>query len=190
MNSHDLTVVKVGGSLFDLPDLGSRLRRWLERLDVAALLLVPGGGASVDVVRIWDRQHELGEELAHWLALRAVSVNARLLADLLPGAEIVEDVTASPAGMTILDAYSFARADEGRPGFLPHSWDVTSDALAARAAVVAGAQRLVLLKSVDIPEGMDWHQAGECGLVDRYFWRVLRGVAFRVQAVNLRTWRS
>ena len=28
-----LTVVKVGGSLFDLPDLGDRLRRWLVTLE-------------------------------------------------------------------------------------------------------------------------------------------------------------
>src|SRR5262249_50947889 len=79
-------VVKVGGSLYDLPGLGARLRAWLERLPSREVLLVPGGGPAADVVRDLDRLHRLGEEAAHWLALRALSVNARFLAALLPGA--------------------------------------------------------------------------------------------------------
>src|SRR5262245_62868008 len=116
--SPPLTVVKVGGSLFDLPDLGPRLRRWLGQLPAGEVLLVPGGGATADVVRAFDRVHHLGEEAAHWLALRAMSVNAALLESLAPG-------------VPVLDALAFARDDEGRPGRLPHCWAVTSDSVAA-----------------------------------------------------------
>lgn len=52
-----LVVVKVGGSLFDLPDLGPRLRAWLKTLRTADVLLVPGGGPTADVVRSLDRAH-------------------------------------------------------------------------------------------------------------------------------------
>ena len=60
-------VVKVGGSLFDLPGLGPCLRRWLDGLD-GDVILVPGGGPTADVVRTFDRRQVLGQEKAHWLA--------------------------------------------------------------------------------------------------------------------------
>ena len=40
-----MIVVKVGGSLFDLPDLGPRLRAFLASLADEDRLLVPGGGS-------------------------------------------------------------------------------------------------------------------------------------------------
>ena len=85
-----LTVVKVGGSLYDLADLQSRLRAWLAERAGERVLLVPGGGATADAVREFDNRHGLGEEKAHWLALRALALNASFLLGLLPEAEIVD----------------------------------------------------------------------------------------------------
>ena len=49
-------VVKVGGSLFDWPDLGERLCRWLAVQEEKEILLVPGGGPTADVIRDCQRQ--------------------------------------------------------------------------------------------------------------------------------------
>jgi aspartokinase-like uncharacterized kinase len=174
--SNGPVVMKVGGSLYDLPDLGQRLRRWLERLDARHTLIVPGGGPTADVIREMDRVHLLGEEAAHWLALRSLSLNAYVLQRLLPEARIVtdpEDLLQPQENWAIVDAHAFAAWDEGRPGCLPHTWDATSDAVAARVAVVCGARRLFLLKSVAVPEGTDWHTAAKRGHVDPVFPRVL-----------------
>ena len=81
-----LLVVKVGGSLYDLPDLGRRLRRFLASLDTDNRLIVPGGGPTADVIRAFDHDHRLGPQTSHWLALRACALNAHFLALLLPGA--------------------------------------------------------------------------------------------------------
>jgi aspartokinase-like uncharacterized kinase len=185
--SDGLIVVKVGGSLFDLPDLGPRLRAWLAGLGAAEVLLVPGGGPTADVVRDLDRRHGLGEETSHWLALRALTVNAHFLQALLPGAVVVPQPRGGGA-LAVLDPYAFACADEGRPGCLPHCWRVTSDSVAARAAVVGQARRLVLLKSATIPHGTAWAEAGQCGLVDGWFARVLGQASepLTVFAVNFR----
>jgi len=183
------TVVKVGGSLYDLPDLGTRLGRWVAQVEDRAIVLVPGGGAAADAVRDLDRTHALGEECAHWLALRALTLNAHFLGSLLPGARVVADAHELPTSTAplILDAHAFARADEGRPGALPHSWDVTSDSIAARFAVVCGARRLILLKSVDFPATISWEEAGRRGLIDAHFARVLAQTRhLDVQTVNLR----
>lgn len=186
-----LVVAKVGGSLFDLPDLRPRLRAWLRTLPTTDVLLVPGGGAAADVIRDLDGRHHLGEEPAHWLALRAMALHAHFLAALLPSAVVIDDPLRRPASTwAILDAHAFLRADEGRPGSLPHSWAVTSDAVAARAAVWGKAVRLDLLKSVTIPAAMTWEEATRRGLVDATFPEVLRQApqGLAVQAINLRAW--
>jgi hypothetical protein len=69
---------------------------------------------------------------------------------------------------------------------LPHSWDVTSDSIAARAALVYGAERLVLLKSVDVPPGTPWDEAAARGWVDAHFSHVVSGAPFAVEVVNFR----
>lgn len=183
------TVLKLGGSVYDLPDLGPHLRRWLTALDTANVLLVPGGGRTADVIRFFDSNHHLGEETAHWLALRALTLNAHFLAQMLSGT-VVASWAECPAlwqsgKLPILDAHAFALADDRSPGALPHCWDVTSDALAARVAAVGGARRLLLLKSVTIPEDMTWIEAAERGFVDHYFARTLARDC-EVRAVNFR----
>lgn len=180
-------VVKVGGSLFDLPELGQRLSAWSKETGLARVLFVPGGGPTTNAVRELDRRHRLGEERAHWLALRALTLNAHFLADLLPGAAIVSDPGAAlGAAWTILDCHSFVEADDGRPDHLPHTWSVTSDSVAARAARLARAIQLYLLKSVIAPKTADWAEAARIGYVDPFFPQAAAGL--QVTMVNLRAW--
>src|SRR5262249_35818726 len=110
-------VVKVGGSLYDLPDLGFRLKSFLDGLNTLDRVLVPGGGRSADVVRAWDQHHDLGEEASHWLALRALTFNAHFLASLLPEATVIQHLDerhglAASGRIPILDMYAWALADE------------------------------------------------------------------------------
>lgn len=195
-------VVKVGGSLYDDADLAERLRQWLIEHVGKRVLIVPGGGQTADAIRHFDHVHHLGEEASHWLALRSLTVNAHFLAELLTGVPIVghpdEHADLGPA---ILDMFRFAELDEGQPGCLPHTWDVTSDSLAVRVASVAhitinGTNTLtecLLLKSVNTSIE-DWQDGVSQGIVDAYFPRAvheaeLLGVnipllAFRAEAAD------
>lgn len=179
-----LVVVKVGGSLYDLPDLGGRLSAFLATLTPDVPVLVPGGGPTTDAIRALDRDQKLGPTASHWLALRACEVNAHFLAHLL-GAAVVADPREA-RGPSVLAPFAFAVADEGRPGCLPHTWDATSDAVAARVAEVAGA-RLVVLKSVAVAGG-SWDEARRAGHVDAVFPQVVRRAGLNVAVVNLREW--
>ncbi|MFH5806548.1 hypothetical protein [Alienimonas sp. DA493] len=172
------TVYKLGGSLFDRPDLAGRLGALLAGEPRA--LVVAGGGAVADAVRDWDRVHRLGEERAHRLACEALGVTARFVVALLPGAELAATREAASdvweqGGVAVLDLPAFLAAEEPRdPDPPPHTWDTTSDALAAWVARRWPAGRLVMLKSCE--------QRPDA--VDRHFARFSAGLA--VEWVNLR----
>lgn len=194
-----MIVVKVGGSLFDLPDLGRRLLRWLETLPTAEIVLFPGGGAAVDWLRQIDRCQGLGDEKAHWLAIRTLDVNAQLLADLVNNAAVIEELTDCPPlwsmrRIPVLAPWRFTIADEARPGKLPHSWAVTSDSLAARLADLWQADELILLKSCGASWGADGTAIDDSAVVDEYFTTALerierdRGRPLPCRMVNFRVW--
>ncbi|QDT15577.1 amino acid kinase family protein [Alienimonas californiensis] len=157
-------VVKLGGSLLDLPDLAGRLGEVL-RNEPRALVVV-GGGAAADAVRDWDRSHRLGEERAHRLACEALGLTARFVSELLPGAERVSTRDAARdawgrGATAVLDLPRFLEREEPLDGHAPpHTWDTTSDTLAAWVARRWPARRLALLKSCERrPDAVDAHFA-------------------------------
>ena len=172
-----VTVIKVGGSLFDLPNLGNRLSHVLGQLDGSRPLIISGGGRTADLVRDWDRIHNLGEERAHWLAIQSLTLNERLLNQLLPESEWVDSHAAAEAAwranrVPILSAYAYL----SRPANsslehmeLPAAWEVTSDSIAAWITLTWPADELVLLKSVDLPDTVTTDDLSAQELVDPYF---------------------
>lgn len=173
-------VAKVGGSLFDLPDLRDRLTQWIRSQSYPHILLVPGGGNGAEVVRQFDELHQIGSEASHWLAVRVLTVNAHFLGELL-GVPVVATATNNP--IAVVDPHAFCAADERNPGSLPHNWDVTSDSIAARIAIVFNAN-LALLKSVNLPPNLTWPEASAQGFVDLAFSDLCR--EYEVSWINLR----
>ena len=168
-------VIKVGGSLLDWPILPLRLGAYLASRKGDRLVVIVGGSAAADWVRDLDRIHEFDEEKAHTLALRALDLSAYVLSALISFLEVVEAIESIPGcwgrgRIPILAPRSFLERDDGQsPDPLPHSWDVTTDSIAARLAERLAASELVLLKSVSLPGGADRDDAARLGLVDRAF---------------------
>lgn len=184
-------VIKVGGSLFDWPGLPARLTDYLNERAGQRLLLIAGGGAAADAVRALDRMHGLGEERAHALALHALDFTARLLAELVSGLDVVDDEVEIAAcwerrRTPVLAVGRWLERDEAHfDDTLPHTWDVTSDTIAAHIAARLGASDLVLLKSAALI-GADSHDGvAALGLVDRAFPNTARRVE-RVRYWNFR----
>lgn len=148
-------VVKVGGSLFALPDLAARLQIWLAAQAPAVNVLLAGGGRLADAVRDWDQRFDLGQDQSHWLCVDLLDVTTRFISCLLPGSIVCDDWElpirhSRDISQTIcLLPSRFLRTAENRlPGpKLPYSWDVSSDSIAARLADALNASELVLLKS-------------------------------------------
>lgn len=187
MQNRLVRVVKVGGSLFDSPQLATALRAWLNTQPPACNVLVAGGGKFADLIREADRRFSLGEETSHWLCIDLLRVTARLLAALLPEARLVMDLAQLNAELAVTDAAGpivfcakhFMQDDQS----LPHSWSVTTDSIAARLAESIQADELVLLKSSDPPA--DTEELG--GYVDRSFPLAVRNVK-KIRFVNLKAW--
>ena len=165
------------------------MRAWLAERDARALL-VPGGGPAADWIRDLDAQDDLGSERAHWLALRALTFAAHVLAQRVPGGVVIEEAADRAKAwrlgqVPILDLHAFALADEARHDHLDHSWAVSSDSLAARVAVVTGIEELALLKSQAWPPPIDWSAAADQGFVDDAFPSV---VAAAATALRVSAW--
>jgi 5-(aminomethyl)-3-furanmethanol phosphate kinase len=152
------TVVKVGGGL--LGALGA-LDRVCDAVAVLGgrepLVVVPGGGPLADAVRELDREVGLSPEAAHWMAILAMDQYAHLLSERIPGGRLVEEPGAIAAVLAageiaVLAPTRWLRAADA----LPHSWDATSDTVAAFVAGALDAVRLVLVKPAEVgEEGVD-----------------------------------
>jgi 5-(aminomethyl)-3-furanmethanol phosphate kinase len=166
--AHPDLVLKVGGSLLADPALYARVCAAIgDTARATRTLIVPGGGPFAELVRFMEQSFTLGDDLAHWLAIRAMDSHAELLQSRLPDAVLVESRTELATAFAndaipILAPTRWLRLADP----LPHSWDVTSDSIAAWIASELSTTRLVLVKAL---EGQP------TALVDPYFARALRG---------------
>jgi len=160
-------VVKIGGGVLeDIEALDAALSAVAGAARSQKLLIVPGGGPFADAVRAMDRRLGLSDTTAHWMAVLAMDQCAHLIAERLAGARFVQEpseisTAISADRVPVLAPSRWLRETDP----LPHSWDVTSDSIAAWVAGCLGAHRLVLVK----PRGV--HEASAA--VDPYFARAL-----------------
>jgi|APCry1669189204_1035204.scaffolds.fasta_scaffold19738_1 5-(aminomethyl)-3-furanmethanol phosphate kinase len=126
-------LVKLGGSLHhQIPDIVPLLCK-SER----QLMVVPGGGLFADTVR----QERVDDDAAHWMAIAAMEQYAWVIASR---GMRTTDLLAVPETTAVFLPYISMRQRDP----LPHSWDVTSDTIAAWIAAELGIE-LLILKSVD-----------------------------------------
>ena len=127
-----LIVVKMGGSLI------SHVTRIVPVLCASPnpLLVIPGGGRFADTVR----QSEVNNDAAHWMAVAAMDQYGWVLAS--HGMATTRRLMLPTKTCVLLPYCVMRRLDP-----LPHTWDVTSDTIAAWVAGILGAELLVL-KSV------------------------------------------
>ena len=141
-------VVKLGGSLINsAPDIVNKLLEYSESSkdrDIA-ILIVPGGGIFADTIRKAGKQYNIGEVAAHWMAILAMEQYGHYLIDKT-GVKGIESIDDLQSGISVLLPYRLLRdRDE-----LAHSWDVTSDTIAAWVANMIGIDaRFVKVTDVD-----------------------------------------
>ena len=152
----DRVVIKFGGSLMDVAG------EVLSELPTSPILIVPGGGVFADFVRAEGAD----DETSHWKAIDAMEIFGRFLSTF--GYPVTRELTIPDEPAILLPKRILEKADP-----LPHTWDVTSDSIAAWIAGAAGA-RLLVIKSAD--SGKD--------LVDPVFGSLIAEYGVSVDIIN------
>lgn len=148
-SSSPVTVVKLGGSLLADP---SQWHAALATLAASAgsrrLVVVPGGGPFADAVRDVDDRYQLRDDAAHWMAIAGMDQHAEMIAasreDFVRVVDVAGIAAAHSRGrVPVLAPLQWMR--EADP--LPHTWEITSDSIAAWVAAELNASRLLLIKT-------------------------------------------
>ena len=195
-------VIKLGGSLLDLPDLAVRLEEWLEANPAQDNLLVVGGGPIVEAMKLLDRVHRLNQTQVHWWCIELLEYSARIVGCLLPQSlalrtpqQLAEHLhrssqTVNPDVVLVHVSSFYSQPLSGTPGsladLLPHSWHTTTDSLAALLCRQVEADELVLMKSTTVANPCNdapaWCRAG---IVDEAFPELAVTIP-NIRIVNLR----
>jgi 5-(aminomethyl)-3-furanmethanol phosphate kinase len=192
-------VLKIGGSL----GRGGGLQRICGEIGRLGknfrLMVVPGGGQFADEVRAAYKRYALDETTAHRMALLAMDQFGYVLGDCIPNSYVTANFeSARNAAAVRRPAVLLPSALVIESDPLPHSWQVTSDTIAAWIAHLGCSRRLILLKDVDglmtetpgsaaaellaelSPEELARHSGG----VDDYLGRFLSAVCLETWVVN------
>lgn len=159
-------IVKLGGSLYDTPNLNHWLARLHTLAQQQALVIVPGGGPFADQVRQAQQQHQFDDRSAHHMAILAMAQFGLLLHGLLPSANIINvpaAVTATPQLSIWIPDARLLDAD------IAQNWQITSDSLALWfAQQLPAVQQLSLIKRIRPATG-DLQQLSQHMIIDRGF---------------------
>jgi aspartokinase-like uncharacterized kinase len=134
-----MILIKLGGSL--IQTARTIIKDLIECTNSTSetIIIVPGGSIFADTVRTVDP----GEESAHWMAVLAMEQYGYYLADGT-GAVLIDSLEIPDQGTYILLPYRILKEKDE----LPHTWNVTSDTIAAWVAFQLGA-RFIKVTDVD-----------------------------------------
>ena len=180
-----MIVLKLGGSLLSSPILPQWLYLAVQE-GRGSVVIVPGGGVFADQVRSTQKIWQYDDQTAHYMAILAMQQMALLFKGLCSDLCVVNKVEAiRPALEKKAVVVWSPLAIELDAGKIKASWDVTSDTLAAWLAVQLSAERLILVKSAQLPENTTLQQLSEQAIVDKAFAGFVQHHPITVNCVSL-----
>ncbi|MDP1665958.1 MAG: uridylate kinase [Methylobacter sp.] len=184
-----MIIIKLGGSLSRSDTLVNCLSAVEKNYQGRAVVIVPGGGAFADQVRLAQQQWQFDDTTAHHMALLAMQQMALMFKGLKPDFSIVPSVEAIQNQLdrqkTVIWSPDIIELDNAG---IEASWDITSDSLAAWLAKTLSATELILIKSVAIDTRLSLNQLAEQHIVDKTFCEFVAKAGFKVHIVNARNY--
>lgn len=107
-----------------------------------SFLVVPGGGPMANLVRDLFERYRISQEIAHWMAVLAMEQYGYFLADNT-GARLTREIRRTKDLEVFLPYHALLKDDSG----IGHSWDYTSDSI---AALVSSKLDAMLVKVTNI----------------------------------------
>lgn len=118
------------------------LSSFQEKQEEYSILIVPGGGDFANAIRNIDKKYKLSDAAAHWMAILSMEQYAYYIADKSK-VKTIESIDRIPTGISVLFPYKLMKETDE----LEHSWNVTSDSIAAWVAKKTDA---VFIKLTDV----------------------------------------
>ena len=166
----DIIIIKLGGSLSRTDNLVNCLDAAEKNYQGRAVVIVPGGGAFADQVRLAQQHWQFDDNTAHHMALLAMQQMALMFKGLKPGFAIAPTVAEiqnhTAKKKTVIWSPDIVELDIAG---IQASWDISSDSLAAWLAKTLSATELILIKSVAIDANLSLPQLAEQHIIDKAF---------------------
>ena len=184
-----MIIIKLGGSLSRSDALLNCLNAVEKKYQGRAVVIVPGGGAFADQVRLAQQHWQFDDNTAHHMALLAMKQMALMFKGLKPGFTIADTVAAiqDPLNLkkTVIWSPDIIELDNAG---IQASWDITSDSLAAWLATTVSASELILIKSAVVDAGLSLHQLARQNIVDQAFCDFAAQAGFKIRVFNAQSW--
>ncbi len=180
-----MIVVKLGGSLSHTDALINCLVSVERRYRGRAVVIVPGGGAFADQVRLAQQRWQFDDGTAHRMAILAMQQMALLFngikGDFAIAGSVADIRRQLQRQKTVIWSPDIAELDQAG---IQASWDITSDSLAAWLAKTLSATELVLVKSAVIDASLSLAQLAQQAIIDQGFCELVKSVAFEIRVLN------
>ena len=180
-----MIVVKVGGSLCQSDTLVNCLNRVEKNYQGRAVVIVPGGGAFADQVRLAQQRWQFDDITAHRMAILAMQQMALLFKGIKGDFGFARSVSEirkqSLRQNVVIWSPDIVELDCAA---IQATWDITSDSLAAWLAAALSATELILVKSADIDASLSLRQLAEQDIIDKKFCDFVMQASFKIQVIN------
>lgn len=180
-----MIVIKLGGSLSRSDTLIKCLNKIDSHYTDQKIVIVPGGGAFADQVRLAQQHWQFDETTAHRMALLAMQQMALLIAGLKSRFSIAHSVPEISQQLLkhaiVIWSPSITELDNAK---VPASWDITSDSLAAWLATTLSATELILVKSAVINNRLSLQQLADQSIIDAGFCTLVKQTSYKIRIIN------
>jgi len=140
-------IIKLGGSLLAKGREIVHLLSDYAKKNALSFVIIPGGGPFVEPIKKLSARRTISDDTSHWMAVLAMHQYGLFLADGELEIPLVESIDGlkSAGHICIVLPYKILKDDD----CLPHTWDVTSDTIAAFIARELGEKSFIKLTDVD-----------------------------------------
>lgn len=180
-----MIVIKLGGSLAQSGALIKCLNTIEHKYQGRAVVIVPGGGAFADQVRVAQNYWQFDDKTAHAMALLAMQQTALMLKGLKPNFAMASSASAIQERLNqrkvVIWSPDISELDSTG---IQATWDITSDSLAAWLAKALSAKELILVKSANINDGLSMRELAEQNVVDKAFCGFIAHTPFKITIIN------
>ena len=145
-------IFKIGGTILENPiylkNTFTQLHQLVLENFFKAIIIIPGGGSYANFVREIDKELNIGDTIAHWMAIYTMNYNGYIIRQNYPSIILIEkidDLKTADQAISLFLPFKYLKKNDP----LPHSWDVTSDSITLYIAHKLDLRECFLIKDVD-----------------------------------------